>query len=198
MEILRYPKKGGTTMKTLILSYSLTGNNDALAAGIAAELKAKHVRITERRRRKTLAIVLDVLFNRTPRLHATPEDLTEADIVIFVGPVWMGKVASPFRTCLRGMRGKSCNYAFVSISGGALGPNPKLGEELLLETGIMPAAVIDLHIADLLPAEMKPTMKTTSSYRLNASDIQRLTDEAVKELKNMRVYMLTDTNEYIL
>lgn len=177
-------------MNTLILSYSLTGNNDALAVGIAAGLKARHIRITEDRKRKNGTIVFDVLFNRTPKIHPAPQDGTDADVVIFVGPVWMGKVASPFRAYLRAMKGKAGNYAFVSISGGALGPNPKLGEELLMETGIMPAAVIDLHIADLLPSGMKPTMKATSSYRLNESDVQQLSEKAVRELENMSVYQL--------
>ena len=171
-------------MNVLIVSYSHTGNNDALAAGIASALKAKHVRITEVRKRKTGTIVFDVLFNRAPKIHPVPQDLTDADLVIFVGPVWMGKVASPFRAVYKEMKGNLDNYAFISISGGALGPNPKLGEELFMKTGTKPATVIDLHIADLLPSETKPTMKVTSSYRLKESDIQQLSDKVVNELQN--------------
>ena len=34
-------------MKIIVISYSLTGNNDDLAAGVAAQLEADHIRVTE-------------------------------------------------------------------------------------------------------------------------------------------------------
>ena len=172
-------------MKTVVVSYSLTGNNDALAAGIASGLNAKHVRITENRQRNTVTIVFDVVFNRSPRINPAPESVTNAENVIFIGPVWMGKVASPFRAYFRALKGRIGSYAFVSISGGALGPNPKLGDELFLQTGKKPVAVLDHHVADLMPAEPKPTIKTTSSYRLNESDRERLINATVGELRKM-------------
>ncbi len=170
-------------MNAVIISYSLTGNNDALASGIAQDLQAKHVRITEDKPRKTSRIVMDVIFNRVPRTRPMAEEIANADLVVFVGPVWMGKVASPFRACFDEVKGKLGDYAYVSISGGTLGPNPKLADELLMRTGKKPVAVIDLHIVDLLPSEPKPTLKATSSYRLNKVDLQRLTDAVREELQ---------------
>jgi hypothetical protein len=63
-------------------------------------------------------------------------------------------------------------YAFISISGGADGPNPKLAGELEKRAGTEPGALIDLHIADLLPSDPKPTRKITSAYRINSEDIE--------------------------
>jgi multimeric flavodoxin WrbA len=170
------------SMNTVVISYSHTGNNEALAAAVAARLAAKHVRITEPKRRSVVRIVLDVVFNRTPRIHPVPDGVREDDLVLFVAPVWMGHVASPLRECLDQMRAKLGNYAFVSISGGALGPNPKLGEELNRRVGKAPVALIDLHSVDLLLSGTKPTMKDTSAYRLTEEDVRSLTETVVKRL----------------
>jgi len=94
----------------------------------------------------------------------------------------MGQVASPLRAYFKRLKGRLGRYAFVSISGGADGPNPKLGAELSQRLGKEPAAVIDLHIAALLPADPKPTRQDTSSYRLTDEDAIRLTDRVLESL----------------
>ena len=53
-------------MKTVAISYSLTGNNQDLAASLATTLGADHVRITEPRSRTKTTIALDIMFRRTP------------------------------------------------------------------------------------------------------------------------------------
>lgn len=61
--------------------------------------------------------------------------------------------------------------------------NPGLPGTLKRKTGIEPAAVVDLHIADLLPTEPKPTPQVTSEYRLTMQDIENLTKRAVTMLR---------------
>jgi len=51
------------TMKMVMVSYSMTGNNDALAANIAAELGIERVRITEPKVRTSARIALDMLLD---------------------------------------------------------------------------------------------------------------------------------------
>lgn len=170
-------------MEMLVVSYSLTGNNEALAAGIAAELGADHIRITETKRRTVGVIALDMLLNRTPKISPAADEAGGYDLVVLVGPVWMGQVASPLRPWLELLETNPAPYAFISISGGALGPNPKLGEDVKKRAGREPAALVDLHIADLLPADPKPSMKETSSYRLSEIDALRLTRAAVEAVR---------------
>jgi len=170
-------------MKVIVISYSLTGNNDALATSIASEFSAEHIRITESKPRTMGTIALDMLFNRTPKVNPTMIDVEDNDLVIFVGPVWMGHVASPLRAYFKHLKGKLDQYAFVSISGGADGPNPKLAGELKKRVGKEPAALINLYIVDLLPSDPKPTREDTSSYRLTEEDVRSLTDKVVKTLK---------------
>ena len=170
-------------MKAMVLSYSFTGNHRALAASLVATLGAEHAEITEPKPRTMGTIVLDTMFNRTPKIVMPVENIEEYDWVLFVGPVWMGRIASPFRACFKQLGQKVQKYAFISISGGADGPNPKLAGELKERLGKEPACLIDLHIADLLPSEPKPTRDDTMAYRITETDVKHLTDRIVATLR---------------
>ena len=169
-------------MKRVVISYSLTGNNGSLAERLAAALGAEHIKITEPKSRSMGAIAWDVLFQRTPKIDLSIEDPEAYDWVLFCGPVWMGQAASPFRACFKELGPQIARYAFVSISGGADGPNPKLAGELEERLGKAPACLIDLHIADLLPAEPKPVRKDTMAYRVTEGDLKHLADTVVAAL----------------
>jgi len=62
-------------------------------------------------------IVLDMLFNRTPQVNPIVDKAEDDDLVLFVGPVWMGQVATPFRACFKHFKSGLGQYAFISISG---------------------------------------------------------------------------------
>lgn len=172
-------------MSIAVVSYSLTGNNDALACGVARQLAAEHIQVTEAKPRSTGVILLDMIFNRTPRVETQVSALEKFDRVLFIAPVWMGQAASPLRAYFRHMKEHPRKYAYACISGGALNPNPKLTDDLMKRTGTAPAAVVDLHIVDLLPADPKPTAKDTSAYRLNDADKAKLTEAIVKAVKGV-------------
>ena len=137
--------------------------------------------------RKMVRNVLDMLFNRLPEISMQIEDNVKYDLVLFVAPVWMGYAASPMRSCIKKLKQKIEKYAFVSISGGADGPNPKLEDELRKRAGKEPCAVIDLHIADLLPPEPKPKRSDTAVYKINNNDIEHLTDTVISRLQELKI-----------
>lgn len=170
-------------MKTVVISYSFTGNNGALAESISKEFNVDHIKIKENNSRSNGTIGKDMLFKKTPLVEPTPEKLGNYDLILFQGPVWMGHVASPLRAYLKYLKTNPRDYAFISISGGADGPNPKLEGELIKTVGKEPVALIDMHIADLLPSNPKPTRKDTSSYLLNEKDIDRLTNTITKKIR---------------
>lgn len=174
-------------MKMVMVSYSMTGNNEALAAGIAAGLEMERVRVTEPKVRTMGKTALDVLLNRTPMVSPAAETLDGYDLVLFVGPVWMGHVATPFRAYLRRIKGSPVQYAFISISGGADGPNPGLARDLTRRTRKAPAALIDMHIADLLPPHPRPTRQQTQDYRLEDQDVAELTDTVLENLRGAKL-----------
>ena len=94
----------------------------------------------------------------------------------------MGSAATLFRAFFRRLKQRPCPYAYVSISGGALGPNPKLEKELTKRVGTAPAVLIDMHIADLLPTD-KPTAQDTGSYRITDEGMASLAGMAVEKQK---------------
>lgn len=170
-------------MKTVVMSYSFTGNNEALAQRIAEELKVEHIRITEPGKRTNGTIAADLIFGRTPPTEPKPHIMSSYGFIIFVAPVWIGQPAFPMRSYWKQIKKHPQKYAFVSISGGAMNDNPGLPGTLKSKTGVEPAAVVDLHIVDLLPFEPKPTTQATSAYRLTAQDTENLTKRAVTILQ---------------
>lgn len=162
-------------MSTVILSYSLSGNNRALAASLAEALGGFHLDVVESKPRTTQTITFDILFNRIPSVQPEPKVLDQYDRVVFMGPVWMGKIATPLRPYLAYLKKHPIRYSFVSISGGADGDNPKLAGELFKRTGTKPEALQDLHITGLLPAEPRPDRSVTSAYQLTEKDVKKLT-----------------------
>lgn len=170
-------------MKTIVVSYSLTGNNNRLAESVAKGLQAEHIAVTEEKKRAMGTIVADFLLCRTPKTKPGGDALAGYGAVLLAGPIWMGGVATPLRAYMKRVRKMGCPYAFLSISGGADSTNPKIPAELARRVKRAPAAVLDLHIADLLPREPKPTRETTSVYRLTPEDVQTLTEQALKKLK---------------
>lgn len=134
------------------------------------------------------SIVLDILFSRMPKVQPAPDVLQQCDLVLFLGPVWMGQVASPLRTYLNDLKQNPKSYGFLSISGGADGGNLKLSNELLRRTGRQPSILIDQHIADLISPSGSTTRKETSAYRINEEDLKRLTKVAVERIKQSPLY----------
>jgi multimeric flavodoxin WrbA len=171
-------------MSIAVVYYSLTGNNKTLAVAAAKELSAELIEISEKGSRKTGTILLDMILNRTPRVQPLPSDLEKYEHLLFIAPVWMGKAASPLRAYLKHLKGRPQPYAFASISGGALNTNPGLAGNLEKMAGAKPAALVDLHISDLLPHEPKPTMKDTSSYRLNDAEAVKLAGAIAASVKS--------------
>ncbi len=161
-------------MKVAVISYSLTGNNRRLAETFAKKIGAKHIAVTEAKKRTMGTTICDLLLHRTPKVQPVAETLEPSDLSVFFAPIWMGAIATPMRAFLKHYKKMKRPYAFVSISGGAGGPNGKLEQELLRVTDSKPVVLMDLHIADLLPAKPKPTMKDTSAYRLTAQDADAL------------------------
>ena len=81
-------------MKIAVVSYSLTGNNEALAGSVAEKLTAEHIKIAETKLRTMGTIVMDLLFGRTPRIKQMPGELDGYDMVFLFGPVWMGEYSN--------------------------------------------------------------------------------------------------------
>jgi len=154
-------------MKTLIVYYSNTGNNELLVFHLQKKLQCEVLKIDEARRRSGLTIFLDIVFNRTPKLKDHAVQLNQYDHFIFVGPIWAGRIASPLRAFMLKARSLIKSYSFITFCGGGSNEqNKKLREEVKTILGSYPTTVEELWISHL------PTKAgITSSYRASAEDI---------------------------
>lgn len=170
-------------MKTVIISYSATGNNDALATSIANDLDIDHIKITKPINKITFGIILTHLFNRVPKVEPMPNMIDKYDFIILCAPVWMGKVAAPLRPYLSYLKKNPHKYAFVSLCGGAAGPNTKLSYEITKRVGEKPTVFTEYYLSNLFPKEQKPVIKDTMDYIVNEDEIKKITNIVIKNLK---------------
>lgn len=169
-------------MKMTIISYSYSGNNEKLAQTLAQKLSATHITITPQKPLNYFKMAMHMLFGVKPDINENLPQLPQDELVIFVAPIWMGQVASPLRRCFEQLKGKINSYAFVSISGGAMGPNPRIGAELTKRMGKAPKQLIDRQAVEFLKLDHKPTPKETSAYIFSDKDCAAFVEEVMGKL----------------
>ncbi len=172
-------------MKTLIVYYSFTHNNEFLAKELQRKLNCDLYRIEERKKRSGFTIMLDLIFHRKPAIKPYPYPIGSFDHCIFVAPVWAGNVASPLKTFLSEHKYFIKDYSFITVCGGYPGQKDKLTRGLTQLVEHEPKAVQELWVNDLLPDDMKNTIKFTSGYRLQEQDLWVFESQITTFLKSI-------------
>ncbi len=157
-------------MKTLVIYYSLTGNNDALARKLSDKLQCDIFRIEETSRRYKISILLDLIFKRQPKLKPYSLHVEKYDHLVFVAPVWAGNIATPMQTFLLREAQRIHDYSFISLCSGVPGQSQKIIDYLVTILPTKPDVLEELCINDLLPPEQKDKIKYTTPYRVKESD----------------------------
>lgn len=158
-------------MKAVIVYYSYSGNNVALAKELRLRFGCDIVKIEEKKKRTGFTIMLDLLFKREPKIHDTGILLKDYNPVIFIAPIWDAKIATPLRSYLRKERRNINNYAFITVCGGRPRQKEKITNELYQLTGKMPIVVSELSVNDLLADDLKNQVKFISAYRVKDEDL---------------------------
>lgn len=164
-------------MKTLIVYYSFTGNNAALADELRRRLDCDMLRVTETGKRSKFTIMLDLLFKRRPRIAKPERDLAQYDRLILIAPIWAAKIAMPMAALIASEKDRFRRYAFITVCSGADGQLEKIDAELTRLTGKKPIASAQLGIRDLLPAQQKDKIRYLTSYRLKKEDFSIFDNE---------------------
>ncbi|ELR71899.1 hypothetical protein C900_02138 [Fulvivirga imtechensis AK7] len=170
-------------MKTLIIYYSFTSNNELLARDIQEKLDCDMARIEEEKKRTGFTIFMDIFFKRKPRIKQLHVFLNDYDNFIFIAPIWAGKIASPLRSFLVLEKDNISRYSFITICGGVPGQKEKITGELTKLVRKSPQNVTELWINDLLPKEKKDTVKYTTAYRIKQADLDAFNHEVYEFLK---------------
>ena len=159
-------------MKTIIVYYSNTHNNEILAYYIQKKLSCDILKIEEVRKRTGLTILMDLIFNRTPKLNQHSISLELYSDIIFVAPIWASKIASPLRAFLHKEKQNVKHYSFISLCGGVKGQLENIKKQLSEILGCEPSAAKELWISDILAMDKKNNIKYTSGYRVVPTDLE--------------------------
>jgi flavodoxin len=156
-------------MKNLIVYYSFTGNNKKLAEYLRIKLGCDIARIETVKKRTGFSILFDLLFKRKPSIKKIDHYLWNYEHIIFIAPVWAGKIATPLKSFLTRENENIKTYSFITLCGGG-SPNQKekIQNELRSIVQKKPLNVVELWVNDLLSDEKKNTMKYTSGFRIES------------------------------
>lgn len=160
-------------MKTLIAYYSFTQNNEKLARYVQKKLNCDIVKIETTKKRNGLSILFDLLFNRTPEIKHVPYYLQDYNCVIFIAPIWAGRIAMPMKSFLKNEKANIKQYSFITLCGGRPGQKEKIQNELLTMLQKAPVKVVELWINDLLAPEVRDTIKHTSGFRIKEGELEK-------------------------
>jgi|GEM_PF-6074714 len=131
-------------MEPLIVCYSHSGNNRRLATRLRGRLGCDILHIDERRKRKTLSILLDFIFNRNARLSDYRFTGRKHDVLVLVAPIWGGKLAAPMREFFGKERDNIHKYLLITLCNGVEGQKEKLEAELSSIVGKEPVGTTKL------------------------------------------------------
>lgn len=164
-------------MKALIVYYSRSGNNKMLALNLKDKLSCDVCEVSEKKKRNTISILLDFLFNRSATLSDYQIAAQPYDMFIFVAPVWGGKLASPIRAFIEREKGRIRHYAFISLCSGEDGQKERLTNELTAIMQHAPVEVTELCINRLLPEEQRNKIKYMFNFRVSDDELKQFDAE---------------------
>lgn len=159
-------------MRTLIVYYSLTKNNETLAWELQQKLNCDIQRIEEIRKRTNLTIILDLLFKRKPEIKRSKNPISLYDKIILIAPIWDTNVATPMKSFIEMERNNFKEYSFITVCSGRPGQLEKITHDLEELAGKVPLTVEELKVNDLLPFEQKNKVKYSSTYRIKKPDLE--------------------------
>lgn len=173
-----------TNDRNLIVSFSYSGNNQILAQRLAEDLNADHCPIVEIKKRSNLTLFLDIFLQRTPKIRDLERPLSNYDHVIFLAPLWAGRIANPLKTLLLKEKDHIRDYSFVTLCGGYEKKDQmtKVKDELQKLTGKGPKHIFELDVSDLLPPEKRKDTRTISSYHLKPNELKAF-DQKLTEIE---------------
>ncbi len=120
-------------MKSLIVYYSRTGNNEMLAKILQEKLGCEIEKIEEYINRKGvlgfLRSGMQATFKKMSEIKPIKNDPKDYDLVVVVSPIWAGHIPSPVRTYIHFNREKIEKIAFASVSYAGYG-NKKVLKDL--------------------------------------------------------------------
>ena len=156
-------------MKNLIVYYSFTKNNEKLAYYLRSKLNCDSVKIETLKKRTAFSLLFDLVFDRKPEIKPVRYYLPHYEHIIFIAPIWAGKIAMPLKSYLMDQKSNIKSYSFISVCGSRPGQKEKIFNELSRVIGKQPLRVDELSMNDLIHAKDE-TFKEESSTVITPND----------------------------
>lgn len=115
-------------MKILTIYYSLTGNNKKLVNYLQEKTNCETFEIKTKKKVGFGSIFCGLVFKTKPKLAPYSVDFKQYDKVIFISPIWFGKLSYPLKSFLIKEKLNIPDYSFLSICLG--GQKDKIESEL--------------------------------------------------------------------
>lgn len=161
-----------TIMKTLAIAYSFTANNEKLAAYLQDQIGCDVSKIETVKKRNGFSVFLDIVLNRKPMLKPIGYELENYDHIVFLAPIWAGKIAMPLNSFLTTNATKIKEYSFITVCGGGnLSQKDNIVKQLTASVGHAPKNVLELWTKRIMEAR-KRTGATATTVRIDNEDLQ--------------------------
>ncbi|MBS1542062.1 MAG: NAD(P)H-dependent oxidoreductase [Bacteroidetes bacterium] len=170
-------------MKPLIISYSFTGNNEALTQNLKKRFNCEEYRVTELKKPIGPSILLDFFIKRPPKVARADINWQAYDYFILVAPIWESGVASPMRVFIEQERDHLTNYSFITICGGEESQAEKILNQLVTAAGRAPKAFCELKVNDLLPSGHHQQARFKTFYKIEHGDLKVFDDKISQFVK---------------
>lgn len=159
-------------MKTLVVYYSFTRNNELLAKAIRQSLSCDIYRVEVIKPRSSFSALLDGVFRRKTRVKPCPYTLANYDHIVFVAPIWAGQIPGPLKTFIQMEKENIHRYSFITVCSGAPGQKENVVKSLTHAVGHRPTHTTELWIKDLLPGEERDSIASVTGYRISQRDLE--------------------------
>ncbi|EZH73977.1 hypothetical protein ATO12_13935 [Aquimarina atlantica] len=157
-------------MKTLIVYFSFSGNNELLAKDLAKDLEADLLQITEPKKRGMFRIMLDMLFNRFPRINELNILWNDYHHIVLVAPIWNYIIAHPMKTFIKKNKEYLTNYSFITLCSGRDTQKEKIMAQLRKLADYEPKVIIEFETRTFIT----PEQERKGAYKVTQEDLTRL------------------------
>jgi flavodoxin len=160
-------------MKTLIVYFSFSGNNELLAKNLTKDLEADLLQITEPKKRGMFKIMLDMLFDRFPKINEPDILWSDYQHIVLMAPIWNYMIAHPMKTFIKQNKEYLKNYSFITLCSGRDTQKEKIATQLKKITNYEPEAIIELESRTVITSEQE----RKGIYKITQEDLQKLKKE---------------------
>ncbi|PKV50619.1 hypothetical protein ATE84_2682 [Aquimarina sp. MAR_2010_214] len=160
-------------MKTLIVYFSFSGNNELLAKDLTKDLEADILQITEPKKRGMFRIMLDMLFNRFPKINELDILWNDYQHIVLMAPIWNYIIAHPMKTFIKKNKEHLKNYSFITLCSGRDTQKKKIAAQLKKIASYEPKVIIELETRTFIVKEQE----SNGAYKVTQEDLRKLKKE---------------------